>query len=448
MSKQISLQKTLVKIAVLSSVAAGIIAFILLVGISIYQNLQVQDDIMDEIADALIAPEHQPDLKSQISQLSEEFDLQYQLRQQQRIILQSEHFEIDDHQLAFAAGDEHFGYVWSHQQPWRSYKSIHPDTGMQVMVYQPLKVRFEEVLASFVLYAALLLGLWLLQWLFASLAIKRKFQVIQTLSQNISAKSAQDLSPILQPEPGLTELQPIILQLNHLLQHLQQSLEAEQRFTADASHELRSPLSAIQLRLQLLQRKYRDQPQFTQELQHIQQDVSRGTQVVENLLLLARLDPTETADLQSAHIDLSALLAEVWQSLEIFSLEKQVQLHTQLQVSWIKANPELLATCLRNLLDNAIRYSPPQGRIDLKIYATAQKVFCTIENEGEGLTESMIAHLGERFYRVLGTKTMGSGLGLSICKKIMQLHQAELHFSASEHGGLKVELVFQAAAVA
>ncbi len=81
----------------------------------------------------------------------------------------------------------------------------------------------------------------------------------------------------------------------HLLGRVEQSLIAEQRFTADASHELRSPLSAIQLRLQVLKRKYQQQPELAQDLEQIQRDVSRGTQVLENLLLLARLDPTDTA---------------------------------------------------------------------------------------------------------------------------------------------------------
>ena len=443
MSKQISLQQTLVKIAVLSSVAAGVLAFALLVGISIYQNMQVQDDLMDEIADALIASDHHPNANAQISQLSEEFDLQFQLRQQQQVISQSEEFDFHHQANAMDSHEEHFDYVWSHRQPWRSYQTANTDTGLQVVIYQPLKVRIEEVLSSFLFYAVLLLGLWLLQWLFASWAIKRQFKVIQTLSDKISAKSAQDLSPIQQPEPNISELQPIVSQLNLLLQHLKQSLEAEQRFTADASHELRSPLSAIQLRLQLLQRKYQNQPQYTHELQQIQQDVSRGTQVVENLLLLARLDPTETISLPQTKIELSQMLMEVWHSLEIFRLEKQVQLQSQMQASWIQANPELLFSCLRNLLDNAIRYSPQQGKIFLQISTLGQKVHFCLENEGEGLSESQIAHLGERFYRTLGTKTTGSGLGLSICKKIIKLHQADLFFSASAYGGLKVELIFK-----
>ena len=92
-------------------------------------------------------------------------------------------------------------------------------------------------------------------------------------------------------------MQPIIRQLNAMLSRLEKSLAAEQRFTADASHELRSPLSAIQMRLQVLKRKYQEDAQLRQALQMIQNDVNRGTQILENLLLLARLDPEHAEQL-------------------------------------------------------------------------------------------------------------------------------------------------------
>jgi two-component system sensor histidine kinase QseC len=441
--KAISLQKKLVKTTVLSSVAAGSIAFVLLVGIALYQSMNLQDELMDEIADALLMQDQKSADQSQITHLSEEFDLQYQLRDQQQLLAQSENFDLEPIIDVSHQRHDHFDYVWYQQQFWRSYQTLDSETGMQVVIYQPLKIRFEEALSSFLIYGLLLIALWLLQWLFAYFAIGRQFKVMQILSQKISNKSAQDLTPIQSSEPEIEELQPIVLQLNQLLNRLQQSLLAEQRFTADASHELRSPLSAIQLRLQVLQRKFQDQPQFTQELQLIQQDVRRGTQVLENLLVLARLDPTETADLPQSQLDLSELAIEVWNSLEIFRQQKQVRLETKLEPAWIEVNSELMATCLRNFLDNAIRYSPLNGTVYLTTTIKQQQVYLCIENEGQGLDQALISRLGERFYRALGTKTTGSGLGLSICKKIMQLHQAEMIFSASSYGGLKVELYFK-----
>ena len=442
-AKHISLQKRLVKTSVLSSVAAGAVAFVLLVGISIYQSMSMQDEIMDEIADALLLVHPNQNEGAHITQLSDEFDLQYQLIHRQKVVLQSDSFELASMVNFLDMQHEHFDYVWFQHALWRSYQSFDQDTQMQVVIYQPMQVRFEKILSSFAIYAVLLMVLWLLQWLFSHFAIARQFKVMQMLSKKIADKSAQDLTPITQNEPTIDELQPIILQLNQLLQRLDQSLQAEQRFTADASHELRSPLSAIQLRLQVLQRKYQDQPQFTQELQLIQQDVSRGTQVLENLLLLARLDPTDTADLPLSSLNLSQQVLEVWNNLEIFKQQKQIQLVSNLEPCWVKVNTELMTVCLRNLLDNAIRYSQPHGRVYIQVTAEQQQGYLCIENEGEGVDSDTISRLGERFYRALGSKTTGSGLGLSICKKIVQLHHASIDFSVSSYGGLKVELYFR-----
>lgn len=442
-AKHISLQKRLVKTSVLSSVAAGAVAFVLLVGISIYQSMSMQDEIMDEIADALLLVHPNQNEGAHITQLSDEFDLQYQLIHRQKVVLQSDSFELASMVNFLDMQHEHFDYVWFQHALWRSYQSFDQDTQMQVVIYQPMQVRFEKILSSFAIYAVLLMVLWLLQWLFSHFAIARQFKVMQMLSKKIADKSAQDLTPITQNAPIIDELQPIILQLNQLLQRLDQSLQAEQRFTADASHELRSPLSAIQLRLQVLQRKYQDQPQFTQELQLIQQDVSRGTQVLENLLLLARLDPTETADLPLSSLNLSQLVVDVWNNLEIFKQQKQIQLVSNLEPCQVKVNPELMTVCLRNLLDNAIRYSQPHGRVYIQVTAEQQQGYLCIENEGEEVDSNTISRLGERFYRALGSKTTGSGLGLSICKKIVQLHHASIDFSVSSYGGLKVELYFR-----
>ena len=241
--------------------------------------------------------------------------------------------------------------------------------------------------------------------------------------------------------PELKELQPMVLQLNQLLQRLKQSLLAEQRFTADASHELRSPLSAIQMRLQVLKRKY---PDLNQDLVSIQNDVSRGTQVLENLLLLARLDPTNTNQLPKIDVNLQAIVYDVIQALQPFALEKNIQITTHIADDLsIIANEKLIFTCMRNLVDNAIRYAGQGGHVFIDVQQRQQNVVMTIADDGQSLTEEILQRLGERFYRALGTKTQGSGLGLSICQKIMQLHAGEIHFSKSGCGGLQVTLQFR-----
>ena len=194
------------------------------------------------------------------------------------------------------------------------------------------------------------------------------------------------------------------------------------------------------MRLQVLKRKY---PELDQDLASIQNDVNRGTQVLENLLLLARLDPTNSSQLPKTNIDLNMVLNDVIQALQPFAVEKNIQIQPQLSSDlYITANEKLVFSCIRNLLDNAIRYAGQNGHVFIEMQQKQQYINMTIEDDGQGVTDEVLQRLGERFYRALGTKTQGSGLGLSICEKIIDLHAGKIHFAKSAHGGLKVELQF------
>ncbi|TCH65352.1 HAMP domain-containing sensor histidine kinase [Acinetobacter sp. ANC 4862] len=441
MSHAVSLQSKLIKTSLLSSMVAGVLALLLFMGISLYQTMRVQDQLMDEIADMLLISDVSTSSGQQVDELSDEFDIQYQLKDQQQVLSESENFHLDHLSSTFKNNfDEGYDLIWHDQQLWRIYTTENPELNTSVLLLQPMGERFKALAQNVMGYGLILIVLWFIQWLILHFAVKRQFKVIHQLSREISAKSADDLAPIQQQTPELKELQPMVWQLNQLLQRLNQSLLAEQRFTADASHELRSPLSAIQMRLQVLKRKY---PDLAQDLVSIQNDVSRGTQVLENLLLLARLDPTNTTQLPKTEIDLQLVVLDVIQALQPFAIEKNIQIQTQLSPHLsIWANEKLIFSCIRNLIDNAIRYAGQNGHVFIDLQQKHQQVKITIEDDGQGVTEDVLQRLGERFYRALGTKTQGSGLGLSICQKIMELHAGEIHFSQSAHGGLKVELQF------
>ena len=439
MPKTVSLQTKLIKTSLFSSILTGLLALLLFVLISLYQTMQVQDQIMDEIADMLLIADITTHSGQQVDELSDEFDIQYQLKDQQHILTESKEFPLEQQnsklQMQVSNG---YRYIWQDQQLWRMYSAEDAELKMSVTMLQPVGERFKELAQNVMGYSLVLILLWFMQWLILHFAVKRQFKVIQQLSKNIAEKNADDLAPIQQQVPELKELQPMVLQLNQLLQRLKQSLLAEQRFTADASHELRSPLSAIQMRLQVLKRKY---PDLNQDLASIQNDVSRGTQVLENLLLLARLDPTNTHQLPKIDVNLQAIVSDVIQALQPFALEKNIQITTHIADDLsIFANEKLIFTCMRNLVDNAIRYAEQDGHVFIDVQQKQQNVVMTIADDGQSLTEEVLQRLGERFYRALGTKTQGSGLGLSICQKIMQLHAGEIHFSKSGYGGLQVTL--------
>lgn len=437
MPAPISLQSRLIRNAMFSSMLAGLLAWLLLLGISIYQAIQLHDDLMQQISELLLGDISQVQ-GNQVDEISEQFDIQYALLLDQQILTTSlEHELISSIDIAG-------------QQGWQfAYQNGHfiriltaEEDGLQLKVVQPLAVRFDEQWPTVWGFAGILLILWSLQWLMLQLGVRRQLQPLNNISRAIGAKSADDLSPVHGPEPEIRELQPIVRQLNALLKRLEQSLAAEQRFTADASHELRSPLSAIQMRLQVLKRQYQQDAPLTQALQLIQNDVNRGTQVLENLLLLARLDPEGTDQLATQSVNLKDLVRDALQALEPFAQEKQIHFQLKFEDAMFPANAELIFSCLRNLIDNAIRYAPVQGQVQISSFIQAQQLQLLIENSGEGMEAEVLQRLGERFYRALGTRTQGSGLGLSICQKIMQLHAASIDYAASDLGGLKVSLSF------
>ncbi|NNP69720.1 ATP-binding protein [Acinetobacter sp. Ac_5812] len=442
--KEVSLQTKLVKTSLISSIVAGCVALLLFAVISVYQTMQVQDEIMDEISDMLLIADLTSPSGQQIDELSDQFDIQYRLSNQQQVLTQSEDFQLDQqHYSLIDAAHGDYGLIWQKGQLWRSYAGEDENSHMQVLILQPLEERFQDLLHSFMGYALVLILLWLMQWIMLHFLIKRQFSVIHQLSKQISAKNADDLTPVQAGEVELKELQPMLSQLNRLLQRLDHALQAEQRFTADASHELRSPLSAIQMRLQLLQRKY---PERTADFSQMQQDVNRGIQTLENLLLLARLDPEHAENLPKTYFSMQENVQEAIQALNLFAKEKHIQLHWQVASDvqgQILANQQLIFTCVRNLVDNAIRYTPEHGQVYITLQQQQQYLALIVENEGQGMGTESLARLGERFYRALGSKTQGSGLGLSICKKIIELHHGKMEFDQSEYGGLKVTISFK-----
>lgn len=439
MTQAVSLQTKLIKTSMLSSIVAGVFALILLVSLSIYHNMKVQDEIMDEVADMLLISDLSSTSGFQLDELSDEFDIQYRLMNGQVMLTQSPEFDLQQgHDNLLAKGEDNgYAFIWAENKLLRSYRAIDQDSQLSVYVIQPLSVRFKDLLQSFISYLLVLLSLWLVQWLILHFSVKKQFKSIQLLSTEIAEKNANDLS-LIQQQPAFKELEPMVNQLNQMLARLDQALIAEQRFTADASHELRSPLSAIQMRLQLLQRKYAEVPEIYQQLNSIQNDVNRGTLVLENLLLLARLDPADASELPKTWISLEQMTKHVLNSLDPFIDEKQLQIHIQSEDIQVYVNEELLFICIRNLVDNAIRYTPVQGNIYIQIGPLNNSNSFEIQNDGEGIPQDILDRLGERFYRALGTKTQGSGLGLSICKKVIDLHHGQIQFAASEYGGLSV----------
>lgn len=265
-------------------------------------------------------------------------------------------------------------------------------------------------------------------------AVRWGLSPLDAVAGNVARRSAADLEP-LAADTAPTEITPLVSSLNALFSRIEASRERDRRFAADAAHELRTPLAALRMRVQLIERELKLP---TTHLQQLRADLDRCTALVESLLALARLEPQAEGLVREA-VDLNALL-------DGLSLPPNVRVERALAVPRLRAAPALLNSALRNLIDNAARYGRVGGRVRIETMQLPHGgIRLAVRDDGMGVPSEQRARLGERFFRVLGTGQTGNGLGLSIVARIAALHGATLHFEEGLEGrGLGAVLDFPA----
>lgn len=274
------------------------------------------------------------------------------------------------------------------------------------------------------------------------LIVGRSLRSINQLADEINKRKANKLDP-LSTKNLPKEIQPLVSAQNQLFLHVAEAFEKEQRFTADASHELRTPLAGLLAQAQVAMKT--EDPQVRQQaLSRIEEAVKSMTHLIQQLLTLARIDPS-TDFLETQPTNISAELYDVITALERYAYAKQIKLELQEHPSAIiQANPPLINILLRNIVDNAIKYTPEKGRIITSVEQKNQATYFITEDSGEGIPAQLYDQVLDRFYRCVETAntTRGSGLGLSIVNQIAKLHGAEIKLARSQFGGLKFTVVF------
>ena len=274
------------------------------------------------------------------------------------------------------------------------------------------------------------------------LIIRRELRSLKEVGEQVAKRPPDDTS--LLPTDNLPmEILPLIQNLNQFFDRTSATLLRERRFTSDAAHELRSPLAALRIQTEVAQLAGDDAHLREQALENLTKGIDRATQLIEQLLTLSRLDNLkELENLQEIHWEqlIPSLMGELY-----FHAEKQ---QITLAFEPIAAppvkmgQPLLLALMLRNLIDNAIRYCPAGSQVNMRL----EKNKILLEDNGGGVDEADLAKLGQRFYRPAGQNEKGSGLGLSIVRRIAELHHYQLNLSnrknaAGERIGLCAEIL-------
>jgi two-component system sensor histidine kinase QseC len=274
------------------------------------------------------------------------------------------------------------------------------------------------------------------------LIVNRTLSPLNQLKRQLARREFGNLQAL--PAKRLPdELLPVVNQINSLFQQLEQAINNERNFTSDASHELKTPLAGLLTQMQVAQ-KTEDPAVRKLALQKAQQAVMRMTHMVQQLLTLSRVQH-DSASINKQTLNVNEALIAVIADMDAVAHAKSIDLELQVAANLaINANSQLLQILVRNLVDNAIKYSPNGSRVLVKAQATEQHIDISVDDSGNGVADADYQRLTQRFYRCVETASSveGSGLGLSIAQRIISLHHAEIQFSKSELGGLKALLSF------
>ena len=263
---------------------------------------------------------------------------------------------------------------------------------------------------------------------------------VARVRSQVASRQADDLSPV--SEAGLPdEVQPLVQELNLLFGRVKTAFDAQQNFVADAAHELRTPLAALRLQAQSLDRADNADARKL-AVARLTAGIDRATRLVEQLLVLARQEAAN--DVAARPVDLAELARRTVGDLVGLAQAKEVDLGLQhADPASVEGQPDALHILLRNLVENAIKYTPAGGTVDIAVRLEKDAVLIAVEDSGPGIPPEERERVFDRFYRVAGSEAAGSGLGLAIVKAIAERHGARLQLDKSERlGGLAATVRF------
>jgi two-component system, OmpR family, sensor kinase len=315
--------------------------------------------------------------------------------------------------------------------PYRVFSVL--ANGQIVQVGQPLHVRSElaaRLALSTILPLAIITPIIaLLVWI----AVRRGLAPLDRVADAVQKRSPGQLGP-LRAGGWPREIEPLVEALNGLLGRLKRAIEAQRAFVTDAAHELRTPLAALALQAQLAEREAAPEAR-ERALADLREGLARATRVVEQLLALAREEPGVTSS-PFVLVDVAPLARDAVASLSPLAAAKSIDLgiaNADGDVR-IQGDPDALQTLLANLIDNAIRYTPPGGRVDVAVERHGDAALIAVRDSGPGIPTAERERVFERFARGAASNATGSGLGLAIVKRIVERHGGTVELGEGLNG--------------
>ena len=288
------------------------------------------------------------------------------------------------------------------------------------------------------------LGVALLAIALAWFGVARGLEPLEHLRVELLSRSPADLRP-LRSVPTASEIVPLVAAFNHLVDRLREASHVQQRFLANAAHQLRTPLAGLQMHFELLlQRVLSDEVRT--ELGQMHSATLRATRLANQLLALAKAETALNDDSHFRPIDLQTVADAAARTWARRSIAQDIDLGFVLETALIVGDPVLLPELLNNLIDNALRYTPSGGVVTVRTGCQDGAPFIAVDDSGPGIPEAERDKVFERFYRIAGTAAEGSGLGLSVVREVAERHKGVIEVDSGPGGrGTRICVAFPGA---
>jgi signal transduction histidine kinase len=321
---------------------------------------------------------------------------------------------------------------------WRFFVFLDPAHKIQIEVSERYDIRYElieQIMTALILPGIIFIPMILIiVWV----GVRKTLKPITKISVAMDARSTDDFSAI-EKCALAEEIAPLVQALNRLFGRIGESFRREREFTDHAAHELRTPLAAMKTQTQVLMKKAGRMPECAAGLENLQSSIDRATGLVDQLLSLARL---QNEEFPKARLNLSECLSDSVEEIKLRASDKNIILHTEISDDiFINGHENSIVILLRNLLDNAVKYTPDNGRIFANLSSNG---LLEITDTGLGIPDTDKSKAFERFLRLDKSGQTGSGLGLSIASWIALAHNVEIHLKDNDPQGLKVTMQWEA----